>query len=219
MTLALGLVVALVWGAVPWSWLVAKLWRGIDLREEGSKNVGATNVLRTCGKVPGVLAYLLDGAKGFCAVWFLPVIFPVVWIDPTLYGCVLMIAVMLGHIFTPFLGFKGGKGGMAGVGGAVALAPWIGLTTLGVFLAVAFIARIVSIATLSASVAYPVIIAVYGLAGEGINYVLLVFGVLAAALVIYMHRSNIKRLREGREKAPLAFERTDNEGPNRQGPP
>ncbi len=203
MTLALSLLVALLWGAIPWSWLIARLWKGVDLREEGSKNVGATNVLRTCGKIPGVLAYVLDGAKGFTAVWFIPILFPVGWINPTLFGCAVLMAVMLGHIFTPFLGFRGGKGGMAGVGGAVALAPWIGLATLGVFLAVAFIGKVVSIATLSASVAYPVLIGVFGLIGDGIDCVLLVFGVLAAALVISMHRSNIERLREGREKSPL----------------
>ncbi|MCK4593408.1 glycerol-3-phosphate acyltransferase [bacterium] len=209
MNLLFGVICSLFWGAIPWSWLIAKLWRGVDLREEGSKSVGATNVLRTCGKIPGMLAYALDGAKGFTAVWFIPILFPVGWINPTLFGCAVLMAVMLGHIFTPFLGFRGGKGGMAGVGGAVALAPWIGLATLGVFLAVAFITRIVSIATLSASVAYPVIIGVFGLTGDGIDYVLLVFGVLAAALVISMHRSNIKRLREGREKSPLASDRTD----------
>jgi glycerol-3-phosphate acyltransferase PlsY len=203
LTFALSIVVAVLWGSVPWSWLVAKIARGIDLREEGSKNVGATNVLRTCGKVPGVLAYLLDGAKGFCAVFFLPRIFPVPWLDPTLYGCALMLAVMLGHIFTPLLGFRGGKGAMAGVGAAVALEPWIGLVTLGLFLIVAFATRIVSVATVSASVAYPVVITVFGLAGDGMNWVLLGFGVLAAALVIFMHRSNLKRLSEGRENAPL----------------
>lgn len=203
MTFALSLLVALVWGSVPWSWLVARLWRGIDLRQEGSKNVGATNVLRTCGKVPGVLAYILDGAKGFCAVFFLPTIFPVGWLDPTLYGCAVMLAVMLGHIFTPFLGFRGGKGAMAGVGAAVALSPWIGLITLGLFLIVAFATRIVSVATISASVAYPAVIAVFGLAGDGMNWILLGFGFLAAALVIFMHRGNLKRLREGRENAPL----------------
>jgi glycerol-3-phosphate acyltransferase PlsY len=202
-TLAVSLLVALVWGSVPWSWLVAKIARGIDLREEGSKNVGATNVLRTCGKVPGVLAYILDGAKGFVGVFFLPQIFPVNWLDPTLYGCALMLAVMLGHIFTPFLGFRGGKGAMAGVGAAVALSPWIGLITLGLFLIVAFATRIVSVATVSASVAYPAVIAVFGLAGGGMNWILLGFGVLAAALVIFMHRGNLKRLREGRENAPL----------------
>ncbi|MCX7022082.1 MAG: glycerol-3-phosphate acyltransferase [bacterium] len=206
MTFALSLLVAIVWGSVPWSWLVAKLWRGIDLREEGSKNVGATNVLRTCGKVPGVLAYVLDGAKGFVGVYFLPQLFPVSWLDPTLYGCALMVAVMLGHIFTPFLGFRGGKGAMAGVGAAAALDPWIGLVTLGLFLIVAFATRIVSVATISASVAYPVVITVFGLAGGGMNWVLLGFGVPAAALVIFMHRGNLKRLREGRENAPLPGE-------------
>jgi len=202
LTFTLGLLVAVVWGSVPWSWLVARLWRGIDLREEGSKNVGATNVLRTCGKVPGVLAYILDGAKGFVGVYFLPQLFPVTWLDPTLYGCALMLAVMLGHIFTPFLGFRGGKGAMAGVGAAVALDPWIGLVTLGLFLIVAFATRIVSVATISASVAYPVVITVFGLTGNGMNWILFGFGVLAAALVIFMHRSNLKRLREGRENAP-----------------
>jgi len=203
LTFALSLLVAIVWGSVPWSWLVARLWRGIDLREEGSKNVGATNVLRTCGKVPGVLAYVLDGAKGFVGVFFLPKIFAVSWLDPTLYGCAVMLAVMLGHIFTPFLGFRGGKGAMAGVGAAVALSPWIGLITLGLFLIVAFATRIVSVATVSASVAYPAVIAVFGLAGDRMNWILFGFGVLAAALVIFMHRGNLKRLREGRENAPL----------------
>lgn len=204
MTFAIAIAAALVWGSVPWSWLVAKIARGIDLREEGSKNVGATNVLRTCGKIPGVLAYLLDGAKGFVGVFFLPKIFAVSWLDPTLYGCALMLAVMLGHIFTPFLGFRGGKGAMAGVGAAVALSPWVGLITLGLFLVVAFATRIVSVATISASVAYPIIIAVFGLTGGGMNWILLGFGVLAAALVIFMHRSNLKRLAEGRENAPLS---------------
>jgi glycerol-3-phosphate acyltransferase PlsY len=204
LTFAVAIAAALVWGSVPWSWLVARLWKGIDLREEGSKNVGATNVLRTCGKAPGVLAYLLDGAKGFVGVYFLPQLFPVTWLDPTLYGCALMLAVMLGHIFTPFLGFRGGKGAMAGVGAAVALSPWVGLVTLGLFLVVAFAVRIVSVATISASVAYPVIIAVFGLTGGGMNWILLGFGVLAAALVIFMHRSNLKRLAEGRENAPLS---------------
>jgi len=204
LSFAIAITAALVWGSVPWSWLVAKISRGIDLREEGSKNVGATNVLRTCGKIPGVLAYILDGAKGFVGVFFLPQIFPVSWLDPTLYGCALMLAVMLGHIFTPFLGFRGGKGAMAGVGAAVALSPWIGLVTLGLFLVVAFATRIVSVATISASVAYPVVITVFGLTGGGMNWILFGFGVLAAALVIFMHRGNLKRLCEGRENAPLS---------------
>jgi len=204
LSFAIAITAAIVWGSVPWSWLVAKISRGIDLREEGSKNVGATNVLRTCGKIPGVLAYILDGAKGFVGVFFLPQIFPVSWLDPTLYGCALMLAVMLGHIFTPFLGFRGGKGAMAGVGAAVALSPWIGLVTLGLFLVVAFATRIVSVATISASVAYPVVITVFGLTGGGMNWILFGFGVLAAALVIFMHRGNLKRLREGRENAPLS---------------
>ena len=208
MNLVYSIVAAFVLGAVPWSWLIARLWGVKDLREEGSKNVGATNVLRTCGRVPGVLAYLLDGAKGFLAVWFLPRLLPVDFLAGdffVLHGAAVMLAVMLGHIFTPFLGFRGGKGAMAGVAGAVALAPLIGLATAGVFFVVLAISRIVSVSTISAACCYPVMITVFALVDHRApNWYFLGFGVVVAGLVVLMHRDNIRRLRRGEEKPPLA---------------
>lgn len=212
MNLLYGFIGAFIWGAIPWSWLIARLWGVEDLREAGSKNVGATNVLRTCGRVPGVLAYLADGAKGFTAVWFLPRLLPVDFLTGELFvlhGAALMLAVMLGHIFTPFLGFRGGKGAMAGVAGAIALAPWIGLTTVGVFIVVLVLTRIVSVSTISSALAYPVVIAAFALFdGRAPNWYFLGFGVLVAVLVVTMHRDNIRRLRRGEERPPLAGDAT-----------
>lgn len=207
MNLALGLLTAFIWGAIPWSWLIARLARGIDLREEGSKNVGATNVLRTCGRLPGALAYLADGAKGFLAVWFLPRLLPVAFLEGELlilHGAAVMLAVMLGHILTPFLGFRGGKGAMAGVGAAVALSPWVGLATLGVFLVVLALTRIVSVSTISAAGAYPVVIALFAVfEGTEPNYYFVGFAVVVATLVVAMHRENLRRLSRGEERPPL----------------
>lgn len=206
MNLALGIAIAFIWGAVPWSWIIAKLSKGVELREEGSKNVGATNVLRTCGRLPGALAYLADGAKGFTAVWFIPRLLPVDFLSGELFilhGAALMLAVMLGHIFTPFLGFRGGKGAMAGLAATVALDPWVGLATLGVFLVVLLFTRIVSISTLSAAGAYPIIIAVFAMIEDvEPNYYFLGFAAVVATLVVVMHRDNIRRLIRGVEAPP-----------------
>ncbi|MCD4733999.1 glycerol-3-phosphate acyltransferase [bacterium] len=203
MNLALSIIITYLWGAIPWSWIIARIAKGIDLRKEGSLNVGGTNVLRTCGKVAGGFAYVADGLKGFLPVIILPALLPVAFLHPTIYSGVIATMAIIGHMFTPYLGFKGGKGAMTGVGAVIAMAPWIGISALGVFGMVMIFTRIVSVGTMLTSASFPVLVVIFGLFRGEIDLYLLGFAVLTAALVISRHGSNLRRLKAGTEKPPL----------------
>jgi glycerol-3-phosphate acyltransferase PlsY len=186
--------VAFLLGSIPTGYLVARA-KGVDIRQHGSGNIGATNVFRTLGKPLGILVFFLDALKGFAAVW-LAARFggPSAW--PSILAAVAAIA---GHNYTPWLGFKGGKGIATSAGVLIALMPWAVLAIAVVWFGVFFATRYVSLASICASAALPVAVGALWFYGCGGSAPLLGFSVLIAALAIWRHRSNIQRLMAGTE--------------------
>ena len=121
-TLYVYLICSFAAGAVPFGWIIAKIWGVSDLRKVGSSNIGATNVVRTAGVIPGALTFLLDFAKGVVPMVYFPQ--STIW-----YG----LAAVLGHCYSPFLSFKGGKGVSTTLGAVIAFNPIIGATSIAVY--------------------------------------------------------------------------------------
>ena len=197
--LGVKILIAYLLGTVLGSLILGRL-RGVDIRSMGSGNAGATNALRTQGKLFGFLVLAIDIAKGVFAVWWLPTAaLPGVGIDADLPREWLTIAcgfaVIVGHVYPVWFGFRGGKGAATVVGVVAALEPRLLVPLIVTWFVVVALSGYVSLATmLSAAV---LVIAV-GLL-EPNNVPLLIFCAAAAAFVIYTHRSNIARIRAGQE--------------------
>ncbi len=177
-------------GSVPFSYLMVKAATGKDIRDFGSGNVGATNAYRVAGLKWGIISFVLDFSKGFCAVTLLTRI-------TGGYHWDLMTAaagVLLGHMFTVFLKFKGGKGAATGLGVMFSLSPIgaaVGLAVWGITL---FMSKIVSLSTILAAL----VVAVSSFMIYNQNEIN-IFIAAMSALVIYRHKSNIMRMVHGRE--------------------
>jgi glycerol-3-phosphate acyltransferase PlsY len=168
---------------------------GVDIRKHGSGNIGATNVFRTLGKPLGVFVFHVDALKGFAAVWL-----AVQFGDGSNWaGIVAAVAVIAGHNYTPWLGFKGGKGIATSAGVLLALMPWAVLAIAVVWVLVFKISRYVSLASICAAAALPVAVGLLWFSGCGGNGPLLAFSLAISALAIWRHRTNIQRLRAGTE--------------------
>jgi len=185
---------AFLLGSIPTGYLVARA-KGVDIRQHGSGNIGATNVFRTLGKPLGVFVFMVDALKGFAVVWLAGRFGGASdWA-----GIIAAVAVIAGHNYTPWLGFKGGKGIATSAGVLLALMPWAVLCIAIVWFVVFKVSRYVSLASISAATALPVAVAALWSAGCGGNGPLLSFSVLISALAIWRHRTNIQRLRAGTE--------------------
>ena len=182
-------------GAIPASFLFAKIFSGIDIRKHGSGNVGATNVYRVAGKLPGLLALLLDIGKGAFVVTLVASFFYkfVGNIDWRVYRLVLAFFAFVGHIWTVFLGFKGGKGVATSAGILIILAPKVLLLSFVVWLLVFAWKRFVSLASVVSSVSLPV----FALIFEDVKFA--VFCIILCCISIYKHKTNIGRLINGTE--------------------
>jgi len=185
-------------GAIPFGFLIART-RGIDIREHGSRNIGATNVFRVLGRTWGLLTFACDAGKGALAVVLARHFAGVLAIDGVLAGIAAALGCLVGHSFPVWLRFKGGKGVASSLGVLLGLMPVASLIVLGIWGVVFRVSRYVSLASLVAAVALPVV--VFGLLKtgrlEGMAH--LYFAGVAALLVIWRHRENIGRLRAGTE--------------------
>jgi glycerol-3-phosphate acyltransferase PlsY len=191
MTIALLVLAAYLLGAFPSSYVVARLVRGIDLRQHGSGNLGATNAYRVLGWQAATPVFILDILKG----WFPTFFFPrwdasPDWRWALAYGA----AAIVGHVFSVYVRFKGGKGVATGAGVFMALAPVAVLIGLVVWGTLLFLTGTVSIASIAAAAVLP--IAVWLL---GAPAIVIALAVALSAFVIYAHRSNIRRLMRGEE--------------------
>ena len=199
--LGLSLVVSYLIGSVPFGYLFARLVKGVDIRKHGSGNIGATNVFRVVGRQWGIIVLILDFAKGFLVVTLLAEFFfnlaPAVSIRT--YKIIMAIAVISGHDWTVFLGFKGGKGIATSLGTLLGIVPLVcGLVAI-VWIGTILIWKYVSVASLAAFVSPPLFIAVFYQQKE--NFLLLViFSIIVAFFAVYKHIPNIKRLLRGEEK-------------------
>jgi glycerol-3-phosphate acyltransferase PlsY len=194
------LIGAYLLGSIPTGYLLGRLLKGIDIREQGSGSTGATNVLRTLGKGPALVVLLVDALKGVGAIalvngYYLlaetPAI-PLTW-QPWLVASAAF-AALLGHSKSIWINFTGGKSVATGLGVLLAMSWSVGLGTLGVFALVLALSRIVSLGSVVAAIAVPVLMIVLG---QPLPYQL--FAGTAALYVIWRHRSNIQRLLAGTE--------------------
>lgn len=197
-------------GSIPTSIIVAKLLKGIDIRQHGSGNAGGTNVIRVLGLKEGIFVIVFDIFKGFIATVFIAKLmyspFPFKNLTPledfTLVQILAGSAAIVGHIWTVFGGFKGGKGMATATGMLIGLAPIDILIVIGVFTIVFIISRYISLGSISAAVAFPLTLFfrenIFKAEVEGYS-ILIFFSIGIAALLIFTHRANIKRLIEGRE--------------------
>jgi glycerol-3-phosphate acyltransferase PlsY len=191
-------------GSIPFSFLVARAFGVHDVRRVGSGNVGATNVLRNAGKAAGALALVLDVGKGAAAPalagWLAPG-------EPALAAAAALAAVV-GHIFPVWLRFHGGKGVATGLGAFAPLSPLAVLGALAAFVVVALATRFVSLGSVAGAIALAgLVVGLHGLDPVAVA------AVLSAALVVFRHRSNLRRILGGTERrVGQARERRPGEG-------
>ena len=188
-------------GSLPWSYLIVRLHRGIDVRTIGSRSAGATNVLRASGKWAALLALLLDAAKGAAAVVLARSLEVGSW-----WLAAAAVAAVAGHVFPVFLGFRGGKGVATAAGVLALLVPGAAVGALAVFIVVVAWRRYVSLGSISAAVALPLLVGVYWWSGafrgdHGVDSgpALLAGTAAIAVLVILKHHANVRRLLAGTE--------------------
>lgn len=207
MLLILFLLIAFALGSVPFSFIIGKRVRGIDLREHGSGNLGATNVFRTLGTGWGSLCLFLDMAKGAGAV-LLMTLLVASWphgeptpfhIPADLFRIFAGFLAAVGHTFSPFVRFHGGKGVATTAGSFAVLAPYATIVAVVVFLAVFLTTRIVSLGSIAAASVLPVAVAFFEVLSDEVSSTIIVFVALVCGWVIFRHRANIARIRAGTE--------------------
>ena len=189
--LAAMLILAYLLGATPTSYVAGRLGRGIDLRQHGSHNLGATNVYRVLGWRYAIPVGLIDVAKGVVPVAILGP-----WSNgPAWFTVALGIAAVLGHMFSPYVRFRGGKGVATTAGVFLALAPLAVLISLAIWGATLWLSGYVSVGSLTVAVLFPLWVR---LTAPGEPYTLGA-AIVLALLLVYAHRGNIERLRQGTE--------------------
>jgi glycerol-3-phosphate acyltransferase PlsY len=185
------LAIAYLLGAIPFGYLLVKWKTGADVRAAGSGNIGATNVMRTTGRAAGVVTLLLDIAKGYAAVWMAGRLTgqDVLWMSAA------ALAVMAGHAYPVFLGFRGGKAVASFVGAFLCLTPWAVAVETIIFVVVVIWTRHISMGSVVGAATLPLSVWLVMQA----PWPAVMASAVAGAFVIYRHSSNIKRLRLGTE--------------------
>lgn len=183
------IVISYLIGSIPNGLFVGKLVGGVDLRQFGSKNIGATNAFRVLGPWPALVVFITDAAKGIAGVY----------LGDQLIGSPIAllaggIAAIAGHNWSIFLGFKGGRGVATGLGVIAMLSPKVTLVVFVIWAAIVYFTRYVSLGSIVAAALVPVSMWLFGEIRE-----FLIFGVIAALFVIIRHRPNIERLLKGEE--------------------
>lgn len=197
MLIAIMLVAAYLVGSIPTAVIAGRLLKGIDIRAEGSGNAGATNAARVLGFKAGLVVAVVDVAKGLAAVLLVSRIAPLPGpIGPVLSG----MAAVVGHVFPVFAGFRGGKGVATLGGAAVGLFPVLAPFCLVFFLLMAALSRVVSLASLTAALALPVLYLVSVAFGAVFDPWRAAFAAAAFLITLFTHRANIARLLRGEEK-------------------
>jgi glycerol-3-phosphate acyltransferase PlsY len=195
LTFLLLVVIAYFLGSIPFGLIFARLFAKRDIREVGSGNIGATNVTRVAGPLPGILTLLFDAAKGWLAV----VIAARATNHDSTSMMVAAIAALFGHCYPIWLRFRGGKGIATGLGVFTALAPFAGLSALAVFIIVALTWRFASLGSIAAAASMPLFVYLFWAPGHAPPLVITFGTLFAAGLVIFKHDANLQRLIEGTE--------------------
>lgn len=200
---ALAVLIAYLAGSLPTSYLAARLLRGVDLRRQGSGNLGATNVYRTLGAAPAAVVMTADVAKGFISSAYVPRLaagaFPLEGAAASWLPLACGVAAIVGHVFPLWLGFRGGKGVATAVGAFLALSPAATLGAVLVWIAGVALVRIVSVASLALGACLPFFVYAEQRGREGAE-VLVAFAAAAGLFVWWTHRENLRRLARGEER-------------------
>ncbi len=192
--------IAYLLGSFPTGYLAGRILQGIDIREHGSGSTGATNVLRTLGKVPGSIVLLTDALKGVLAVLMARWIFTLDFFHsiPTEWASCLVplaaIGAIFGHSKSVWLGFKGGKSVATGIGVLLAMCWQVGLAAIAVFAVTIAISRIVSISSIFAAISATIWMVAFA---QPLAYI--VFAIVGGVYVVWLHRTNIERIMAGTE--------------------
>jgi glycerol-3-phosphate acyltransferase PlsY len=196
------LIISYILGSIPTALIAGKLQKNIDIREHGSGNAGATNVLRILGWKTALIVLLIDMFKGFVAVYWVVKIVPDVQNPDTfaIYQILAGFSAICGHIWTIFARFKGGKGVGTAAGVFLGLQPMPVLICLLVFIGIVYRTRFVSLGSITSSVLLPIILLLqkFGLDRQ-VPIPHIVIGVILALLIVVTHRENISRLSAGTE--------------------
>ena len=182
-----------LFGSFPSGYLAGKIVKGVDIRSVGSGSTGATNVLRHIGKRAAIIVFLIDVFKGISSI-FLAKYF----LLNDSWQLAVGISTLIGHIWPAWINWKGGKAVATGLGIFLGLSWQVGLATLGVFLLMIFIFKIVSLASVTASLALPLIMFL-SFNDSNFSSPYFLISLLAMALVIWRHRDNIIRIINGKE--------------------
>ena len=176
-------------GSIPNGLILGKAIWGVDLRQHGSKNIGATNAWRTIGKAGGISIFALDFLKGAVSAYL-----GLHLGGSELAGVLCGILAIAGHSWSVFLAFKGGKGVATGLGVIAALMPEVTLIVFAVWFAIVYFTGYVSLGSIVGAALVPILTLFFGLHTE-----FLILGLIAAVFIIYRHKSNIERLLKGTE--------------------
>ncbi len=201
LSIAVIIVLSYLAGSIPFSVIVSKAVKGIDIREHGSGNAGFTNVVRILGIRWGVLVFIGDLVKGYIpTVYFSQIRWDAISIDPVAIALLAGSFAVIGHIWPVYIGFKGGKGVLTIAGMMLGLAPLVTSICLLLFVIIFAVSRYVSLGSMPAGLLFPIIIVSpkYYL-NEEISPFLLSFSIICGLLIVFTHRANIKRLLNGTE--------------------
>lgn len=181
--------ISYILGSIPNGLILGKAIWGVDLRQHGSKNIGATNAWRTIGKAGGISIFALDFLKGAISAYL-----GLHLGGSELAGVLCGILAIAGHSWSVFLAFKGGKGVATGLGVIAALMPEVTLIVFAVWFAIVYFTGYVSLGSIVGAALVPILTLFFGLHME-----FLILGLIAAVFIIYRHKSNIERLLKGTE--------------------
>jgi acyl phosphate:glycerol-3-phosphate acyltransferase len=198
--IALFLLAAYLIGAIPTAVWVGKTFYGVDVREHGSGNAGATNTFRVLGKKPGSFVMAVDIFKGWAATSLAHFLIMAGAIEPdklVLFKIIMGVLAVVGHIFPVYVGFKGGKGVATLMGMVLAIHLEAALICLAIFILVLLISRYVSLGSMIAAIAFPLLLLLPRFHPD--EPLLIVFGFLLSLMVVLTHKKNISRLLQGQE--------------------
>lgn len=200
------LLVSYLTGSIATSVWWGKAFYGKDVRNFGSGNAGATNTFRVLGKKAGIVVLIVDVLKGVVATMY-PLLYMNITgqtlADPTLWQILCGVAAVLGHIFPIYEKFKGGKGVATVLGVALGLQPMVSLICVAIFLVILISTKYVSLGSMLASVAFPLLLLVPAFSPD--SRAMYVFGAVMCIAVIFTHKKNINRLRAGNENKTYLF--------------
>jgi glycerol-3-phosphate acyltransferase PlsY len=193
-------VVAYLLGSIPFGLILVRIFRKQDIRQQGSGNIGATNVIRSGGKGLGAATFLLDAAKGYVAVllaWQVGLHVHQTQFQTQNLAATAAVCALVGHVYPLWLGFKGGKGVATGLGVFLGITATAALVALAAFILIFALSRYVSLASIIAAIAFPV--AALLLPHEPLTPFMIAVVILLPLIVIAKHHANIRRLLAGTE--------------------